>query len=251
MEVMNPGRLPIGVTTANILHKTKRRNDGLARIFHDLKLMEREGTGFDKIYEVLLSQGRKPPVPTEGTDFVMVCVERRLMNPRVIRLLSTVNAGHELTQREKICLGLLGLGDGMTAKELCAALELETAEALRPWIGRSMDRGLIKSSGKTTALRYFVAPELFNGSPIAKTTLRRIEPHRLEALIEEDLKRYPQSALAKVHERTCPEIPVRAVKSALDRMKARGVVTSSSKNCWCRYAWIANQGGNSINKTEG
>lgn len=33
-----------------------RRNEHLARLFHDLKLMEREGSGFDKIFEVLLSR---------------------------------------------------------------------------------------------------------------------------------------------------------------------------------------------------
>ncbi|HRO57825.1 MAG TPA: hypothetical protein PK177_01465 [Burkholderiaceae bacterium] len=33
----------MGVTPQNILHESRRRNDGLAHIFHDLKLMEREG----------------------------------------------------------------------------------------------------------------------------------------------------------------------------------------------------------------
>ena len=33
LEVVNPGRLPIGVTPKNILHASRRRNDGLARIF--------------------------------------------------------------------------------------------------------------------------------------------------------------------------------------------------------------------------
>ena len=60
LEVINPGRLPLGVTPQNILHTTVRRNEQLARLFHDLKLMEREGSGFDKIYEVLLSKaGRR------------------------------------------------------------------------------------------------------------------------------------------------------------------------------------------------
>lgn len=56
LEVTNPGRLPLGVTPANILHASRRRNEELARIFHDLGLMEREGSGFDLIYDLLLSQ---------------------------------------------------------------------------------------------------------------------------------------------------------------------------------------------------
>ena len=67
LEVVNPGLLPLGVTPQNILHTTVRRNEILARLFHDLKMMEREGSGFDKMYEVLLSQGRPAPNLSKGT----------------------------------------------------------------------------------------------------------------------------------------------------------------------------------------
>ena len=35
----------VGASPQNVLHESRRRNDGLARIFHDLKPMEREGSG--------------------------------------------------------------------------------------------------------------------------------------------------------------------------------------------------------------
>jgi ATP-dependent DNA helicase RecG len=66
LEVVNPGRLPIGVTPKNILHTSRRRNDGMARIFHDMKLMEREGSGIDLLFERLLASGRKVPTIREG-----------------------------------------------------------------------------------------------------------------------------------------------------------------------------------------
>ena len=72
----NAGRPPLGVTPQNILHASRRRNDGLARIFHDLKLMEREGSGFDPMYDRLLTSGRAAPVVTEGVDSVHVVVQR-------------------------------------------------------------------------------------------------------------------------------------------------------------------------------
>jgi len=81
LQIVNPGLLTIGVSPQNILHTTVRRNDNLARIFHDLKLMEREGSGFDKIYEVLLSQGRPVPDLREGPDRVEVIVRRRIISP--------------------------------------------------------------------------------------------------------------------------------------------------------------------------
>ena len=66
LEVVNPGRLPLGVTPRNMLHASRRRNEGLARVFHDLGLMEREGSGFDLIYDRLLSQGRPRPCPRKA-----------------------------------------------------------------------------------------------------------------------------------------------------------------------------------------
>ena len=71
LEVVNPGPLPLGVTPQNVLHTTVRRNEHLARLFHDLKLMEREGSGFDKIFEVLLSQGRPAPEPVSYTHLTL------------------------------------------------------------------------------------------------------------------------------------------------------------------------------------
>ena len=88
LEVVNPGRLPLGVTPRNILHASRRRNEGLARVFHDLGLMEREGSGFDLMYDRLLSQGRPAPVPEEGADSVKVTIQRRIVKPEVLRLIA-------------------------------------------------------------------------------------------------------------------------------------------------------------------
>ena len=84
LEVVNPGLLPLGVTPQNMLHTTVRRNEHLARVFHDLKLMEREGSGYDKMYEVLLSQGKPVPEPHEGPDRFEVTVRRHIIKPEVI-----------------------------------------------------------------------------------------------------------------------------------------------------------------------
>ncbi len=78
LEAVNPDPLPLGVTPQNVLHTTVRRNEHLARLFHDLKLMEREGSGFDKIFEVLLTQGRPAPELREANDRVEVTVRRRI-----------------------------------------------------------------------------------------------------------------------------------------------------------------------------
>lgn len=189
LEVVNPGRLPLGVTPQNILHASRRRNDALARIFHDLGLMEREGSGFDLMYERLLVTGRAAPRVSEGPDSVHVVVSRRVVQPGVVRLITDAEERYQLTQREKIALGLLAQTEGLSAQELTDRLEIDDA---RSWIERLLEVGLVEQTGRTKATRYFVPPALLRAAGLdGRTTLKRMEPHRLRALVLEDLRRYP------------------------------------------------------------
>lgn len=236
LEVVNPGPLPLGVTPQNVLHITVRRNEHLARLFHDLKLMEREGSGFDKIFEVLLSQGRPAPELIETHDRVQVTVRRRILKPEVVDFIAKADQTYQLTQRERIALGLLAQHDAMTARELAAVLELPAVEALQPWLKRLLGWHLVQSAGRTQATRYFVDPGLLrNLNFTGETTLKRIEPHRLAALVLEDLQRYPESAISDIHQRVGGEIHPKQVKRALEELNERGAVRFEGNNRWRRY----------------
>lgn len=238
LEITNPGQLPLGVTPQNVLHTTVRRNEHLARLFHDLKLMEREGSGFDRVYEVLLSQGRPAPIISEGADSVTVVVRRRILKPEVIDFIAKADETFHLTQRERIALGLLAQSDALTARELCAALELKVLDALQPWIKRIVDWGLVKSSGKTQATKYFVDPILLQtlNFACATTTLKRIEPHRLAALIEEDVRRYPRSQISDIHTRVGAEIPRTQIKRSIAELVRSGRLLSEGIRRGTRYS---------------
>lgn len=238
LVVVNPGRLPIGVTPQNMLRASRRRNDGLARIFHDIGLMEREGSGFDLIYDRLLSQGRPAPVPHEGSDFVQVTIQRRILKPEALRFLEEADNRYNLMQRERITLGLLAQSEGLSAKELALGLEAETTAEVSSWLGRLQQFGLVKQAGKTSATRYFIPPDLLRLARLDKqTTLIRIEPHRLKALIIEDLSRYPNSAVSEIHRRIGEEIPRRTVKRALDLLVSSQLLSASGQNKGRRY-WL-------------
>jgi ATP-dependent DNA helicase RecG len=240
LEVVNPGRLPLGVTPANILHASRRRNDALARIFHDLRLMEREGSGFDMMYEKLLQSGRQIPVTKEGPDSVHVTVPRRVLHPGVIQLLGEADQRFQLSQRERICLGLLAATEGATATVLAQSLSLDDPSELRHWMGRLLDLGLIRQTGRTRATRYFVPPRLLRASGLdLKTTLQRVEPHRLRALILEDLERYPKSSSTDIHKRIGAEIPFRTFRRALIQLVEKGHVTAVGERRWRRYSSAA------------
>jgi ATP-dependent DNA helicase RecG len=219
LEVVNPGLLPIGVTPNTVLHASVRRNEHLARVFHDLKLMEREGSGFDTMYQVLLSQGRPAPQLREGPDRVEVTVRRRILKAETIDLMAKANQSFQLYQRETICLGLLAQAEQLSARELVSALMLDDVDALRPWLGRLQELGLVKLVGRTKATRYFVDPDILRTLDMSTaTTLGRIEPHRLEALVIEDLGRYPRSKIGDINVRIGSEIPRHRLKRALDAL---------------------------------
>jgi len=237
LEIVNPGLLPLGVTPRNILHTTVRRNEHLAKVFHDLKLMEREGSGYDRLYEVLLSQGRPLPELREGPDRVEVTVRRRVVKPEVIDFLTKADQAFQLTQRERITLGLLAQQDSLTAHDLVACLELGHAEALGPWMGHLQERGLVKQVGRTRATRYYVDPNLMRKLDfISTTTLTRIEPHRLRALILEDLSRHPASAIGDIHKRIGNEIPLSQVRRELKALVEKRDIVYQGEYRWRRYS---------------
>jgi ATP-dependent DNA helicase RecG len=236
LEIVNPGPLPLGVTPQNVLHTTVRRNEHLARLFHDLKLMEREGSGFDKIFEVLLSQGRPAPELIETHDRVQVTIRRRILKPEVIDFIAKADQTYQLTQRERIALGLLAQHDALTARELANTLELSTVEAVQPWLKRLLEWHLVQSAGRTQATRYFIDPALLrNLDFVGGTTLKRIEPHRLLALIVEDVGRYPQSKIGEIHQRIGLEIPRSRIRRGIEQLLKDGKLHSEGVRSGTRY----------------
>jgi ATP-dependent DNA helicase RecG len=218
--VVNPGRLPLGVTPRNILHASRRRNSGIARIFHDLGLMEREGSGIDLIYEKLLAAGKGTPTIQEGTDSVHVVVPRRVLHPAVNALLHALNERFPLSQRERIVVGLLAQTEGLTAIDLAIALELPDPAAIRPWLDRLLGWGVVHQAGRTKGTRYFVQPNWLQDVGLdQRTSLARIEPHRLRTLILEDLARYSPASLRDIQRRIGPEIAEAKIRRALQQLR--------------------------------
>lgn len=65
----------------------------------------------------LLSQGHPAPVPEEGSDWVKVTNQRRIAKQEVMHLLTEADARFQLTQRERIMLGVLAQSEGLTARD--------------------------------------------------------------------------------------------------------------------------------------
>ena len=181
--------------------------------------MEREGRGFDAIYDVFLSQGRPAPQVAEGPDWVRVAIARAAPDRNVLEFIAKAGEAYRLNQRERIALGLLAKHEALTSKELASQLELANADLLRPWLGRLIEWSLVGQSGRTQATRYFVQPELLRTMAFpAVTTLKRIEEHRLRALVLEDLQRYPGSGIGDIRDSIGTEIPRRRLRTVLGQL---------------------------------
>lgn len=242
LEIHNPGLLPMGVTPHNILHQRVARNRYLAELFYALGLMEKEGSGYDTVYEVLLSQARHVPEIREEYDRVVVSVDRRIIRSEIIDLIARVDASYQLTQRERISLGMIAQHGSLTALEFSKLLAVDEGSRLRNWLGRLEEEQVVISRGKTRAKEYRVNPEILREADFkGQTTLKAIAPHRIRELVLADITTYapgPSKAIGivTIHNRIGKEIPRHKIKRALDGLIEEGAIVPIGERRHRRYA---------------
>lgn len=243
LEIHNPGLLPIGVTPANILHASSQRNPHLAKVFYDLKLMEREGSGYDRMYEVLLSSGRPAPEVQEGSDRVVVTVRKQILRPEIVDFMGKVEREFQPNQKEMIALGMLAQRESMTSLHLAKELELGQAEHLKSWLGRLKSWGLIVIRGRTKGAEYQVSPLILRRMEFkGATSLKRIQDHRLRELVMQDLTIYGKASRSEIHQHIGPEIEESKLRRVLQKMVEDGSLQTDGKKRWLKYLLSASEG---------
>ena len=236
IEVVNPGALPLGVTPQNILHKTVKRNEHFANLCYALQMMEREGSGYDKMYEVLLSNGKQIPIVEEGDDYVKAIVGRRIISQEAIKVIRYALQKTELRQKQIICLGLIAQHESISAADLIKLLNLKNRDALSPWLDKLVDDGIVETSGRKKGKEYRVCSYILKESGYkGQTSLKRIEPYRLRELIIEDLKIYECASLRDIQQRIGDEISYQKLWKQLDNMIKEGILESTGKNRGTKY----------------
>jgi ATP-dependent DNA helicase RecG len=227
VEITNPGGLPLGITKDNILHSTSRRNPHLIRIFHDLKLMEGEGSGFDLMYEIASRDSKAFPVPISDFNATTVVQYSKILDEEALMLVDFIAKNYPLTQKELIALGIVARSKKILSTQLTKSLQLTEEDRLRSYVSKLIDKQILITRGIKKGTEYLVNPKLISNSKInVKPTLKVIEPHRLEALIIEDLIRYPKSKSAEVQKRI-EELPIEDIRRKLLAMEKEGKVQST------------------------
>ena len=96
---------------------------------------------------------------------------------------------------------------------------------------------LVQSKGKTKGTEYFVNPDYLRKLNFkGKTDLKKIEPHRLQELIYQDLLAYPESQIGDIHTRIGKEIAQRKLKLELDKMVENHRLARFGEKRWTNYS---------------
>lgn len=86
IEFESPGLFPQGIDVNNFLWKTNPRNPEIMDIFRSIKYAEKAGSGWDKVFVDLLSNGKSLPVPEETGTSVIFRLEAAVVSGRLIEL---------------------------------------------------------------------------------------------------------------------------------------------------------------------
>jgi ATP-dependent DNA helicase RecG len=199
--------------------------------------MEREGSGYDKIYATLLGNGKQIPEIIEKDDSVTVVVRKKILKSEIVSFLSKINEEYNLNEKEIICLGLIAQHTILSQKELTKILGLVDSELTKIWTSKLLDYELIICRGKIKRVDYHINPKILQKTKFkGKTTLKKIEPYRLKELILADLTTYPNSSISEIHERIGKEINIRRTKHIMDKMRITKELSSTGYGRWTRYS---------------
>lgn len=238
MEVVNPGRLPLGVTPRNILQKTVKRNPELSRLFFALHIMEGEGSGYDLMYETQLSLGKSIPVIFEGSDFVRVTIDRKIISKEASRLVEYIRFNYPeiaRSSRSMIALGIILQEELLPATKLSEILQVQEDDRLRSYVSALLSEEILLTRGTGKGTKYYINPDLIsNAKANIPTTLKTIEPYRLKELILQDLKYHPSSTMSEIFKRI-PDVEFEDLQKVVRNMAYNGEIATSGGRKYRRY----------------
>jgi ATP-dependent DNA helicase RecG len=230
MTITSPGDLPMGVTKDNILHEKFRRNSHLIKIFHDLKLMEAEGSGYDMIYEKLIVDAKELPMIEANFNKVAVTLKSKIIDVDTLNLINYIINNFDLSGREEIFVGTVARHQKILATELVKILQLPEEDRLRSWYSRLRDLQIIKTHGEKKGTAFIINPKLLSDSKLnIKPTLKTIEPYVLEELIKTDLSHYPKSTIGDIEGRL-KDVNKKVIQRAMYRLvRDEKIIAEGSK----------------------
>ncbi len=235
LRITSPGSLPLGITDTNILHEKHRRNPHMIKIMHDLHLMEGEGSGYDLIYEKLSIDAKPFPVIKSDFNKVSVTLESRIINLEALKLTDLISKHFQLTQRERIVIGIVARHQKILSTELSNILQLSEDDRLRSWTSKLLERNILLKHGKGKGNAFIINPKLLADSKLnIEPSLKTLEPYVLEELIKTDLVNHPDSILREIQTRL-KDVEKKDIQKTLYKLVRQGELESKGSKTYKQY----------------
>lgn len=147
LEVQNPGMLPFGFTMEDLKSGVSRvRNRVIAKVFHELKLMEEWGSGYKRVVEECRKNNYPEPEWIEQGISIKVSFNPHLKTTHKPLLEQETK---DLSDREKTILNFFKKGQVRPFREIFDKLPLNISERmLRYVLAQLKKKGLLISKGK-------------------------------------------------------------------------------------------------------
>ncbi len=154
LEIQNPGMLPFGFTLEDLKTGVSRvRNRVIARIFHELQLMEEWGSGYKRIIEACREGGYPEPKWEEIGAVIRVTFYPHPQS--LITEKQTLQPEMEMQGREKAILRLFKKSQSLPFRMIFEGLSPRISERmLRYDLARLKKQGQLISKGKGRATVY-------------------------------------------------------------------------------------------------
>jgi ATP-dependent DNA helicase RecG len=152
LEVISAGLLPPGITVADLKrdHQSKLRNLLIAGVFYRCGLIEQWGRGTQKIVDWCIAAGQPEPEFEERAGDVVVRFRPSGYHP-------PLRVSHDLTDRQREILQILGNGERWRFQDLLARLSAPpAARTLRDDLQMLKKLGLVNSGGRSVAARWWL-----------------------------------------------------------------------------------------------
>jgi ATP-dependent DNA helicase RecG len=157
MEFESPGHFPQGVNETNFLRKTNPRNPSIMDVFREINYAEKAGSGYDKIFTALLSNGKQLPQTTETQSSIIIKIDADVFAEKLVELSISYK---QLTKIDIDLEKLLVLNSIYTGQKLTFN-QLENTSfvnryQLRKILLELQELELIETTGKTSDVKYLI-----------------------------------------------------------------------------------------------
>ena len=192
--------------------------------------MEGEGSGYDLIYEITGRDSKPFPVVYSDYNATSVTQYSKIMDEESVLIIDFIAKNYQLSQKEFIVLGIVARNKKILATQLTKELQISDEDRLRTYVAKLIETAILVSRGVKKGTEYLINPKLIASSKInIKPTLKTIEPHRLKALIIEDLERYPKSKISDIAKRL-PDVLLNDIRKSVYKMVAENVIKVEGAN---------------------